>query len=59
MLEQVAREITSSLQRDDLFRRIVDHVRDLCRSDLAFLTPFDQETGTAAVVAASGPAATP
>jgi len=54
-LEQVAREITSSLERDEVFRRIVDHGRELCRSDMAFLTPFDREAGTAAIVAASGP----
>jgi signal transduction histidine kinase len=53
-LEQVAREITSSLEGDEVFRRIVDHGRELCRSDLAFLTPFDREAGTAAIVAASG-----
>ena len=54
-LEQVAREITSSLEPNEVFRRIVDQVRELCRSDLAFLAPYDKEAGTAAVVAASGP----
>jgi len=54
-LEQVAREITSSLESDEVFRRIVDHGRELCRSDLAFLTPFDRAAGTATIVAASGP----
>src|SRR5438093_239682 len=54
-LEHVARQITSSLQRDEVFQRIVDRVRELCRSDLAFLAPYDKEVGAAAIVAASGP----
>jgi len=54
-LEHVARQITSSLERDEVFQRIVDRVRELCRSDLAFLAPYDKEVGAAAIVAASGP----
>jgi GAF domain-containing protein len=53
-LEEVAREITSSLERDEVFQRIVDQVRELCRSDLAFLAPYDAETATAAIAAAAG-----
>jgi PAS domain S-box-containing protein len=53
-LEAVAREITSSLDRAEVFQRIVDHARALCHCDLAFLAPCDRETGLATIVAVSG-----
>jgi GAF domain-containing protein/CheY-like chemotaxis protein len=53
-LEAVAREITGSLERGEVFQRIVDHARELCKADLAFLAPCDREAGTATIVAASG-----
>jgi two-component system, NarL family, sensor histidine kinase DevS len=53
-LEEVAREITSSLEQAEVFRRIVGRARELCGSDLSFLAPYDAETSTATIVAASG-----
>ncbi|HEV8441343.1 MAG TPA: GAF domain-containing protein [Methylomirabilota bacterium] len=53
-LEEVAREIVSSLEQDEVFHRIVDRARDLCGSDLAFLAPYDAKAGLANIVAASG-----
>lgn len=53
-LGEVAREITSSLERGEILQRIVDRARQLCGSDLAFLAPYDRETDTARIVAASG-----
>ncbi len=53
-LEEVAREITSSLDRGEVLQRIVNRARELCGSDLAFLAPYDREADTAPIVAASG-----
>lgn len=53
-LEEVAREITSSLEGAEVFQRIVHRARELCRSDLAFLAPYDAKAGVATIVAASG-----
>lgn len=53
-LEAVGREITSSLDRQEILQRIVDRARDLCGCDIAYLAPSDPETGTATIVAASG-----
>ncbi|MBI3029213.1 MAG: GAF domain-containing protein [Candidatus Rokubacteria bacterium] len=53
-LEAVAREVTSSLDRREVFQRIVERARGLCGGDLAFLAPCDRETGTATIVAVAG-----
>jgi PAS domain S-box-containing protein len=53
-LEAVARQITSSLERDEVLRRIAESARKLCGCDLAFLAPYDAETDTATIVAAAG-----
>ncbi|PWU24734.1 MAG: hypothetical protein C5B48_04870 [Candidatus Rokuibacteriota bacterium] len=53
-LEDVAREITSSLEQDEVFRRIVGRARDLCGSDVSFLAPYDAKAETATIVAVSG-----
>ena len=53
-LEAVAREITSSLDRRQVFQRIVERARELCGGDLAFLAPHDREAGTATIVAVAG-----
>jgi GAF domain-containing protein len=54
VLEEVARDITGSLKREEVFQRIVDRARQLCGSDLASLAPYDPLSGTASIVAASG-----
>jgi GAF domain-containing protein len=53
-LEAVAREITSSLDRQEVLQRIVDSARELCACDLAYLAPYDPGTDTATIAAASG-----
>jgi GAF domain-containing protein len=54
VLEEVARDITGSLKREEVFQRIVDRTRELTSSDLALLAPYDPLTETATIVAASG-----
>jgi GAF domain-containing protein/two-component sensor histidine kinase len=54
VLEEVARDITGSLKREEVFQRIVDRTRELTGSDLALLAPYDPVTETATIVAASG-----
>jgi GAF domain-containing protein/two-component sensor histidine kinase len=54
VLEEVARDITGSLKREEVFQRIVDRSRELCGSDLAALAPYEALTGIATIVAASG-----
>ena len=53
-LEDVTREIVSSLDGNEVFRRIVHRARELGRSDLAILTTTEDGRAEAAVTAASG-----
>jgi PAS domain S-box-containing protein len=53
-LEVVGRDLTSSLERDEVLQRIADRARLLCGCDLTFVGPVDPETGTVTIVAASG-----
>ncbi|MBI2466954.1 MAG: GAF domain-containing protein [Candidatus Rokubacteria bacterium] len=53
-LEAVARQLTSSLDREEVLQRIVESARELCRAELGFLAPYDPETDTATVVVVSG-----
>jgi signal transduction histidine kinase/CheY-like chemotaxis protein len=53
-LEEIGRQIVSSLDRREVLQRIVDRARELCGSDLAFLAPYDRVAGAATVVAVSG-----
>jgi signal transduction histidine kinase len=54
VLEEVARAITSSLDRRLVLERIVEHARSLCSADVAALATYDPDTETAVVVAVSG-----
>jgi signal transduction histidine kinase/Sec-independent protein translocase protein TatA len=53
-LEAVAREITSSPDQSEVFQRIVDKARELCRADLAFFATYDASLNEAAIRAESG-----
>ncbi|MGH7268550.1 MAG: GAF domain-containing protein, partial [Candidatus Rokuibacteriota bacterium] len=53
-LELVARQITSSLDREEVLQRIVDRARALCGSDVAALAAADETGETAHNVATSG-----
>ncbi len=53
-LATVARQITSSLEREEVFQRIVESAREVCGCDLAYLAPFDPDVGAATILAASG-----
>jgi signal transduction histidine kinase len=53
-LEQVARDLTSSLQWDRVLERIVDRAREVCDADVAVFAPYDVERARATVAAVSG-----
>jgi signal transduction histidine kinase len=53
-LEQVARDITSSLDRVQVLHLIVERARTLCKADLAWLAAYDVESETARIVALAG-----
>ncbi len=53
-LELVGRQITSSLEREEVFQRIVDRSRLLCGCDVAYLATYDPATETAPIVAVAG-----
>lgn len=54
VLEAVARDLTASLEREDVLQRIVERARELCRSDLASLAPWDPVKGAAVIAASAG-----
>lgn len=53
-LEQVARDITSSLDRVQVLHLVVERARTLCRADLAWLAAYDTESETARILALVG-----
>ena len=53
-LEQVARDITSSLDRVRVLQLVVERTRTLCRADLAWLVAYDDDSETARIVAVAG-----
>jgi signal transduction histidine kinase len=55
-LDEIAREVASSLDRTEVFQRIIHRARELCGTDLAFVAPYDDKTGTLTVAGASGAA---
>jgi signal transduction histidine kinase len=55
-LDEVAREVASSLDPHEVFQRILHRARELCRTDVAFVAPYDEKTGTMSVAGVSGAA---
>ena len=53
-LEAVGRELTSSLDHDEVLRRITERARELSNSDFALIAPYRPEERCAIVAAVSG-----
>ena len=53
-LEAVARAVNSSWAADEVFRLVVDQAREVLRTDLAYLAPYDAEAAVASATAVAG-----
>jgi GAF domain-containing protein/ActR/RegA family two-component response regulator/anti-sigma regulatory factor (Ser/Thr protein kinase) len=53
-LTEIARDVSAALDRDTVLQRVVEHARELCRTDVAVLALCEPDGSQATVVAKSG-----